>query len=162
MTSLAMVRATGLLQSWWTNWDIAAIVLSWLYPRAKFLVLTRNPLDAYKSIAHSTESYRLWASWPDGPVESAVAFADHWNRIVLSWEQKQSTLKSRHVRYEDIINRSVDFRSIESWLGLRLAEEEALDLKIGGTARADPVTWYERHIVTRTARAGMKALGYRA
>lgn len=138
-----------------------AAMLAWLYPRAKFVVLTRNPLDAYRSIVHSSRSFRLWERWPERPVDSAAAFAGHWNRLVMSWTDKSLSVQKFVVKYEDVADRSLYFRAFENWLGVHVNEETALESRIGATAGPEPLAWYERFAVTQAAKPGMRLLGYR-
>jgi hypothetical protein len=65
-----------------------------------------------------------------------------------------------HIKYEDLINGKVDFRELESWLGIEIKEEMALSASVGGTAVRGRLNWYERLIIKREAAAGMHALGY--
>jgi hypothetical protein len=64
------------------------------------------------------------------------------------------------LKYEDLIVGKVDFRKLESWLGIEVKEKVALDVSVGGTAKRSRITWYERLIIAREAAEGMKALDY--
>ena len=136
-----------------------AILLHWLYPGAKFLIITRNPFDAYRSLADAAWG-QVFYRYPDVPGDSAAFFARHWNRLALGWTQLPSGFPSVHLKYEDLIAGKVDFRRLESWLGLQLKESVALSAAVGGTAKRSQLTWYERWIISREAAPGMRALGY--
>ena len=136
-----------------------ATLLRWLYPRAKFLVLSRHPYDCYRSLADSR--WRAVYHWPsENCIDSAAAFARLWNRIALSWSELPVGFPLIHIKYEDLVNGKVDFRALESWLGIEIRENVALSVKVGGTAKRSGLTWYERLIISREAAAGMQALGY--
>jgi hypothetical protein len=134
-----------------------ASFLLWLYPRAKFVILYRHPYDCYRSFADSG-----WvAPIMDGiPLDSAAAFAKDWNRLVLSWSELPAGFPAFHIKYEDLIKNKVDFRKLESWLGIHLKEHVALSAAVGGTSKRARLNWCERFIIAREAAEGMRALGY--
>jgi Sulfotransferase family len=134
-----------------------ATFLWWLYPRAKFVILFRHPYDCYRSLAD--------AGWvapivDDVEIDSAAAFAGLWNRLVLSWSELPAEFPAVHIKYEDLINGKVNFRELESWLGVQISESVALSAAIGGTAKRPKLSRLERSIIAREAGAGMRALGY--
>ena len=136
-----------------------AALLHWLYPNAKFLIISRHPYDSYQSLADAAWG-QVYYRYPDVPAESAGSFARHWNRLALSWSQLPPDFPSVHIKYEDLIAAKVDFRRLESWLGLEIRENTALKVSVGGTAKRARLTWYERMIIAREAANGMRALGY--
>jgi Sulfotransferase family len=136
-----------------------AVLLNWLYPKAKFIVISRHPYDSYKSLADSGWG-QVYDRYPDVIVDSAAAFAWHWNRIAVSWSELPSVFPVRMIRYEDLIAGNIDFREWESWLGIRIHETAALSASIGKTATRASLSWYERLIISREAAPGMRALGY--
>jgi hypothetical protein len=97
---------------------------------------------------------------PDFCVDSAAGFARHWNRLALSWSELPVGFPCLHIKYEDLIDSRVDFRKLESWLGIELKEDVALSVVVGRTAVRQRLSWYERLIISREAGRGMKALGY--
>jgi hypothetical protein len=135
-----------------------ACLLRWLFPRAKFLVLLRHPCDAYMSSAGA----RLWYRWPDWPIDSAVAFARHWNRLALSWLEVPEDFGHVVVKYEDLCSGRIDFRLLEQTLELKINEEIALSARVGSTPRQRGIRWYERRGILKEARRGMRAYGYTA
>jgi hypothetical protein len=135
-----------------------ATLLHWLYPRAKFVFLSRHPYDAYRSGADS--NWLLYHRYPDICVDSAVRFSRVWNRLALSWSELPLGFPSFHIKYEDLIKGKVDFRGLESWLDIEIRENVALSVVVGGTAKRPRLSWCERLIIAREAAAGMHALGY--
>lgn len=135
-----------------------ATLLHWLYPRAKFIILTRHPYDCYKSGADS--NWQLYHQYPDIRIDSAARFARIWNQLALSWSELPAGFPCFRVRYEDIVGGKVNFRELESWLGITIRENVALSVPVGGTAKRSRLSWYERLIIAREASAGMRALGY--
>lgn len=138
----------------------AAVLLHWLYPSAKFILLTRHPFDCYRSFADAGWKIPNFVRYPDSRVDSAASLAREWNRIAMSWSELPAGFPSMLIKYEDLISGSFDFRGLESWLGLKLNEAEALSEKVGRTAFRARLHSYERWIVSRETAPGMRALGY--
>ena len=136
-----------------------AILLHWLYPKAKFLVISRHPYDCYRSHADAKWG-QVYDRYPEVLIDSAAAFARHWNRLAVSWATLPAGFPIVSVKYEDLIDRKIDFRSMESWLGIKVDEDSALSKPVGGTATRSRLSWYERWIISHEAATGMRALGY--
>jgi hypothetical protein len=135
-----------------------ATLLHWLYPNAKFVIISRHPYDSYKSFADSR--WVGYFRYPDWRVDSAVAYAHHWNRLATSWSDLPAGFPCFQMKYEDLVRGKVDFRKLESWLGIEIKENVALSAPVGGTAKRKVLTWYERRIIAREAEVGMRALDY--
>ena len=135
-----------------------AAFLHWLYPNAKFLMISRHPYDGYRSLCDATWR-RVYYRCPDISVHSAAAFARHWNRLALSWSELPPEFPLFHIKYEELIDDGIDFRRLETWLGVEIREAAALSASVGATARSR-LSWHERWIIRSIARRGMQALGY--
>lgn len=136
-----------------------ATLLHWLYPKAKFLLLSRNPYDCYRSLADAGW-HHVYHSRPDIRVDSAAGLARHWNRIAMSWSELPSSFPAVRITYEDLVGGRIDFRKLESWLGIEIRESVALSVSVGGTARRRRVGLCHRLIISREAADGMRTLGY--
>jgi hypothetical protein len=136
-----------------------ATFLHWLYPNAKFVLISRHPYDCYRSLSDSQWN-QVFYRHPDAPVDSAASFARHWNRLAVSWSDLPGGFPSFHIKYEDLVGGKVDFRKLESWLDIEIKESAALSVSVGGTATRSRLSWYERLIIAREAAAGMRVLGY--
>jgi hypothetical protein len=136
-----------------------ASFLYWLYPKAKFILLSRHPYDCYRSLADGRWG-EVYDRYPETPIDSAVSFASHWNRLVLSWSELPAGFPSTQIKYEDLISGKVDFRKLESWLGIAIHESSALSASVGGTSTRSRLSWYERMIIAHEAAAGMRSLEY--
>ncbi|MFO1483970.1 MAG: sulfotransferase [Verrucomicrobiaceae bacterium] len=142
-----------------------ARLLTWLFPKARIVVLVRHPFDAYCSLSRAIQPgvpWRMFSRWPDHPLTGAVSFARHWNALTTSWLNPLAGENAVVVRYEDLVAGRVDFRSLEAHLGLRLHEAQALGAKVGATPDRGELHAYERWLIAHEARAGMRALGYHA
>jgi hypothetical protein len=134
-----------------------ASLIHWLYPNAKFVMLSRHPYDSYVSLSD--------AGWHplyynDLRVDSAAGFARHWNRLVLSWSELPEEFPCFRIKYEDLIGGQFDFRKLESWLGIEIRENVALSVVVGHSSVRPRPSWYERWIIAREAAPGMRSLGY--
>jgi len=136
-----------------------ASLLHWLFPQAKFIFLSRHPYDCYRSFSDSGWGH-LYCRHPEVCVDSIAGFARHWNRLALSWSELPQGFPYVHIRYEDMTSGKVDFRHLESWLGIQIREDRALSASIGGTAVRSRINWFERFIISREASQGMRVLGY--
>jgi hypothetical protein len=136
-----------------------ATLLHWVFPKAKFVLLSRSPYDCYRSLADSGW-HHLYHSRPEVRVDSAAGIARHWNRLALSWLGLPKDFPVYRIKYEDVVEKKVDFRDLEAWLGIKLNEELALSVRVGSTAWRRRLGACERWIIGREARAGMRALGY--
>ncbi len=136
-----------------------AMMLHWLYPQAKFVILSRHPFDCYRSLADSGW-HHVYHRRPDIRVDSAAGLSRHWNRLALSWGELPPEFPAIHIKYEDLIQGKVDFRALELWLGIEIKEDAALSVAVGHTAVRTRLNWFERFIITREADRGMRALGY--
>jgi len=136
-----------------------AILLHWLYPNAKFLILSRHPYDCYRSLVDSNW-HVCWDRYSNTVMNSAVSFARIWSQMAESWSQLPQGFPCMFIRYEDLTSGNFDFRKLESWLGIEIKENVALSLRLGGTTKRARLSWCERLIIDREATAGMQALGY--
>jgi len=136
-----------------------ALLLYWLYPKAKFVFLVRHPYDCYRSLADSRWQH-VYQRYPDKSINCAILFARLWNHLAVSWSELPEGFPSVQIRYEDLIGSKFDFRKLESWLGIDIKESAALSVSIGGTAERPRLSWIERWIISREAGVGMRAFGY--
>ena len=136
-----------------------AVFLHWLYPNARFVIISRHPYDSFRSLADAQWD-PVYYRYPDVCVDSAASFARHWNRLAVSWSRLPAGFPSVHIKYEDLIAGSVDFRKLETWLGIEVKESVALSASVGGTAKRSNLSWYERLIIAREANEGMHISGY--
>jgi hypothetical protein len=138
-----------------------AQLLKWLFPKAEFIVVVRDPRDAFISAVGEDGRLKYFDRYPDGKVDTPAAFARHWNRLATSWLRPPADLGQVVCRYEDVVAGRFDFRDLERRLGLELREDEALRHRVGGT-RPDQarLTAAARLAIRWHAREGLRAYGY--
>ena len=134
-----------------------ASLLRWLYPNAKFVILSRHPYESYVSLSDANWHPLYYQNLR---VDSAAGFARYWNRLALSWSELPDGFPAFHVKYEDLIGGNFDFRKFESWLGIEIKEDIALSVVVGHSSVRTRPSWYERWIIAQEAAPGMRSLGY--
>jgi Sulfotransferase family len=98
-----------------------AVYLKWLFPRAKFLFLIRNPYEAWRLYAaRAAKGWKWYNHWPDESV-TVHGFAAHWQRLVTSFLNDHRNANGLVVRYEDL--ERGDYAAVEDHLGFALSRE---------------------------------------
>ncbi len=110
-----------------------AFFFRWLFPRAKFLFLTRNPYHAFRSYwtISRRRGVRWFHRWPDRPV-TPEHFARHWTELTSGFLECKEVLDAWLLRYEDLVTGNVDLRELEQYLGIELCE---------GALSSNPGVW---------------------
>jgi hypothetical protein len=134
--------------------------LRWLYPKARFVLLYRNPLDAYRSYARYGRSW--YDTFPDSPVFTPTAFGDHWRRLMQGFLQDAKRLDALMVRYEDLIGSHPPIDEIEAHLGIR-TNRVVLEGKVGSSehrGKGARVSRLEKWLLKRAVSPLAAELGY--
>jgi hypothetical protein len=88
-----------------------------VFPRARFVLLYRDPYAAYRS-------YRRWRSWylrwPDDPVREPTRFGRHWRTLVEGFLADHGAIDGLVVRYEDLASGRLAPATLAEHLGLAL------------------------------------------
>lgn len=135
-----------------------ALYLNWLFPNAKFIFLTRNPIDAYRSYKG-----RAWyIQWPNLRVDTATDFATFWSYLAEGFATQVAGLKSLIVRYEDLIGKDGEISKIEDFIELKV------DRTLLGQRIEEPIRKYssqlsriEVSLIKKIAGETAGQLGYR-
>jgi hypothetical protein len=97
--------------------------LKWLFPRAKFLFLYRNPYHAWRSYYHWRNFYE---TWPNKPVFTPRQFGRVWADLTRDFVERHETVGGLLLRYEDL--RKADTRQqIEAYLDCEVSEPASLE-----------------------------------
>ena len=95
--------------------------LKWLFPRAKFLFLHRDPRDAYRSLAARRADGVFWyRRWPGEPVDARL-FARHWRELALRFLDGCAEVGGLLLSYADLAAGTVG--AVEDYLGCPLSRE---------------------------------------
>lgn len=137
--------------------------LAVLFPNARFVFLTRHPLDAWRS--YRPVVARPWFhTWPDRPIAGPFGYARMWAELAGSFLRVRQDVGGLHVRYEDLTAPATLDR-LESHLGLTF-DRTVLDQRVGTSLdrsryRAHVPAW-ERSVVWRRTADVAQALGHEA
>lgn len=134
-----------------------AAVLSWLFPRARFVVITRDPFDAYRS---ALQLGPLWERWPDRLVRDAYAYGQIWNRLAISWSHAPKEFPARVFRLEEMSDTSPAVCGLSDFCSLNLNPSLALSKKVGAGRAGIALNGIERWLIGSATRSGRQWLGY--
>jgi hypothetical protein len=136
-----------------------ALYLEFLFPRAKFIFLVRDPLTAFASY----KSWRTWyRRWPDEQVRTADGYARMWRQLAGSFWARQEAggLNALLLRYEDLMPGNPAIARIEEFLGSPV-DGSVLERRIRGSdAQRAPLTSVERLVLRRRTRAVARRFAY--
>jgi hypothetical protein len=130
--------------------------LRWLYPKAKFLFVYRNPYDAYCSYRSVSNARDWYSRWPSAPAFTPAAFGRHWQRLALDFQKNADSVNGLIVKYEDLISGKLEVTVLSDFCGIDI-DKSILDVRVGGRAAtasalaASPMI--QREIIDRPAPA---------
>ena len=134
--------------------------LRWLYPKARFLMLYRNPLDAYRSYTRYGRSW--YDTFPDKPVFTPTVFGQHQRRLMEGFLRHGQALDALLVRYENLVGGQPPIDEIDAHLGIR-TNRAVLGDKVGGSERDGKhvhVSRLEKWLLKRAVSPVAAELGY--
>lgn len=137
-----------------------AFYLRWLYPRAKFLLLYRNPLEAYRSYSAYGRSW--YDTFPDRPMFTPARFGQHWRHLMGGYIRDAQSLDAMLVKYEDLVAGQVALDGLDQYLGIQV-DRSVLDRKVGSSERGGKkvhVNALERWLLRRQVGPLAARLGY--
>jgi hypothetical protein len=131
--------------------------LDLLFPRARFVFLVRDPLDAYAS-------YKTWRSWylrwPEDQVRTAWSYGGLWSDLAGGFLAEAAAVGGIVIRYEDLVPGGAAIAALEGLLGVRV-DEEVLANRISGSDCAPArLTGLERRMIERRTAPVARRLGY--
>ncbi|WP_017711059.1 sulfotransferase [Prochlorothrix hollandica] len=133
-----------------------AYYLKWLFPRAKFLFLYRNPYKAYQS-CHTWRD--LYLRWPDVPVPTPQVFGTLWREMVEGYQAGYQQVDGLLIKYEDFCAGSPAVDQLSDYLDLNL-KAEAMDRKIGSQRQTTPLSPHQIKTLRRAVNPLAHQLGY--
>lgn len=132
-----------------TRWGIKEVrlgsehsfYLRWLYPKARFIFLYRDPLEAYRS--YSRYGRNWYNVFPDQPVFTPTAFGQHWRMLMEGYLRDAESLGALTLRYEDLVSGRTPLEDIERHLDIRVSRS-VLKTKVGSSERGGEKAWVSR------------------
>lgn len=134
-----------------------AALLLWLFPKAKFIVITRNPRDSYRS---SMQLGALWERWPDRLVNNAYTYGQLWNRLALGWQSAAPDFPHRLYRLEDLTSADMDFDDLASFCQLDINPEDAIGKKVGSGRSDVTLSFVDKMLLDHSTRHARNWLRY--
>jgi hypothetical protein len=144
-----------------------AVYLQTLYPDARFVMLHRNPWDAWSSYRRRHEeraaAYWWYHRWPDEQVSTPEHFAGIWARLAGSYLEWGPAVGAELVAYENVV--TGEALPALSRAALVPVNGSVLRKRLGG-ARGDrsegrpPLDDEERAVIMRVAGPVARRLGY--
>lgn len=137
-----------------------AFYLRWLYPKARFVLLYRNPLQAYQSYCYYGRSW--YDTFPDNPVFTPTAFGQHWRKLMEGFLRDAKTLGAILVSYEDLVAGRTSLDEMEAYLNIRI-DRSVLRAKVGSSEQGGKkveVNAFEKWLLKRAVGPLAKKLGY--
>jgi hypothetical protein len=134
-----------------------ALFLRWLFPKAVFLPLIRHPFDAYQSCQAMGGDF-----WIEPRTNSPERFAEHWNRLAMSWVEGETHISVPVIRYEDLVSGDYDFGGLRTRLDLDIQPDTVMSKKAGASPHKErfPLNKKTMSLIRRVARKGMEAYCY--
>ena len=134
-----------------------ALYLKWLYPRARFVLLVRDPVDAFRSY----QGRRWYTINPLARVDNVFKFVAHWKFVADSFLEAPDGLDAMLVRYEDLIGDPGELKRLAHHCGLEI-DPSVLDVEIRGMRRKNAkLAPWRRAAVELVASTTVRRLGYR-
>ena len=95
-----------------------AVYLRWLFPRARFLFLLRNPYDCWASYRRNKASVLRF--WPEELITTPEQFGRHWLSRAEVFCNRFQEVGGMLIRYEALADPRSDVRPLEDYLGFPL------------------------------------------
>ena len=109
-----------------------AMYLKWLFPRAKFIFLYRNPFSAYRSY----RPYRRWyVSWPEQPVFTPWAFGTYWKAMTDDFVSGYGKVDGLLLRYEDLTGPEPPLEALSRYVGFQVPPPAQIERIADSTPR---------------------------
>jgi len=130
--------------------------LRWLFPKAVFLFIYRNPYDAYVSF----RGLYFHERWPDKPVYTPAQFGAHWRRTAEGIVSEFDRVGGLLIKYEDLVSGAFSLDALEAHIGMPVARD-LLRKKVGSSGHdLSAIPRVEFEMLRRAVDPVAKRLGY--
>jgi hypothetical protein len=109
-----------------------AIFLHWLFPRARFLFLVRNPYDCWSSYRRAGSAVVRF--YPEEQIRTPEQFGRHWLELATCFHEQHAKVGGRLLRYDNLTSQAFDSQSLEEYLGFKL-DLSVRDTRLGASPR---------------------------
>ncbi|MEH6832236.1 MAG: sulfotransferase [Sulfitobacter sp.] len=128
-----------------------AVFLHWLFPDAKFLMISRDVDDAFRSYQNFSSAMNWYAKWPSGPAFTPFAFARHRQHILNQFPQIAERTGGMIISYEDLTQGITNVDEIAQYCGLKI-DGGILDHRVQGPKETTILTekrlsWLDRTLL---------------
>lgn len=104
--------------------------LQWLYPKARFVFLYRDPIEAYASYCRYGRSW--YNTFPDKPVFTPTTFGKHWRSLMEGFLREGKNVNALLIKYEDLIEGRTTLEALESHLDITI-DRSVIKTKVGSS-----------------------------
>jgi hypothetical protein len=135
--------------------------IRWLFPKAKFIFLYRNPLDAYRS--YSVYGRNWYNTFPNKPIFTPIAFGKHWKLLMEGFLRDATKLNALVINYEDLVCENTQIEKIEAHLNITI-NRNVIKNKVGGFQKREKVTdinWLEKQLLKYAVSPIAQKIGYK-
>lgn len=140
--------------------------LKFLFPKARFIFLYRNPYSAYKSFRHYIKGDFI--EWPSKPVVGPRSFGRAWRDLVTDYTANAASLDGLLVAYEQFVKDPAVHEQVCEYVGAKLKPPRELSVipahgqknKSESWRPENELHWWEEALLRRALGATAKELGY--
>jgi hypothetical protein len=104
-----------------------AVYLKWLFPRAKFFFVYRNPYHAYRSF----RLFGAYRQWPDDAVFTAREFGELWKELMQGFLAGHAKVEGHLVKYEDLVSGRIAVQQLQAFAEVT-CDPSILDKRVDG------------------------------
>jgi hypothetical protein len=135
-----------------------ALYLRWLFPRARFLLLVRDPYACWASYRNRGFSALRW--WPEDTVNTPEHYGSIWRELARDFTERAGEVGAVLVRYEQLAAPDFDPRPLQDYVGFEL-DLSARDYREPPRGPGRPATAEEMERLERVVGELAGRLGYR-
>jgi hypothetical protein len=133
-----------------------AVYLRWLFPRARFVFLVRNPFACWASYRRAQS--RVLRFWPEELITTPEQFGNHWCDLAEGFCNRFQEVDGFLLRYEALKEPAFDLKPLETYLGLEL--DLLAQQVIVGASPAGTFAFEEMERLQQIVRPVATRLGY--
>ncbi|MCS6852800.1 MAG: sulfotransferase [Gemmataceae bacterium] len=114
-----------------------AFYLRWVFPKARFLFLIRDPYACWMSFRRI--GVAVIRRWPEDVWHTPEQFGQHWLSLAQGFYQSHAQVGGRLILYEQLLSPGFDPRPLEEYLGVPL-NMQARELRVPGAVGDNPIS----------------------